>query len=244
MIQLIHSDCREAMAAMEPESIDLIVADPPYNQTCLAWDRRIKGWLPLAHRILKPNGTLWLFGSLKSFLAMADEFAHWQLIQDIVWEKQNGSGFDSERFRRVHEQAAHFRKRGSLWRDVYRSPQVTMDAVKRSVSAKATRVPHTGKIGAHVYATEAGGPRLMRSVLQVRNGHRQGIGHPTPKPVALIRPLIGYSCPPGGVVLDPFAGSGSTGLAALEENRNAVLIEEDAGHVANIERRLNLSKAA
>lgn len=240
MIQLEHGDCRAIMAALAPESVDLIIADPPYNQTSLRWDRRVTGWLPLAERVLKPNGTLWLFGSLRSFLAMADEFRAWRLVQDLVWEKQNGSGFDAERFRRVHEQIAHFRKAASRWAQVHRSPQFTMDAKKRSVRAKATRVPHTGEIGPHVYSTVEGGPRLVRSVLQVRNAHRQKSGHPTAKPVELLRRLIAYSCPLDGVVLDPFAGSGSTGAAAREEGRSGILIEADSTYCELIRRRLGL----
>lgn len=243
-VTLIQGDCRAEMNALPAESVDVIVADPPYNQTGLSWDRRVLGWLPRARRVLKPNGTLWVFGSLRSFLAMAGEFEGWQLVQDLVWEKQNGSGFDRERFRRVHEQAAQFRKVGSTWADVYRSPQFTMDARKRTVSAKATRVPHTGKIGPHVYSTEEGGPRLMRSVLQVRNTHRQGTGHPTAKPVSLLERIVAYSCPPEGLVLDPFAGSGSTGEAALAQLRRATLIEIDDKYCALIRARLDLPSRA
>lgn len=239
-VELLEGDCRELMAAMPGESVDLIVADPPYAQTGLAWDRRVRGWLPQARRVLKRNGSLWVFGSLRSFLAMAEEFADWRLVQDLVWEKQNGSGFDRERFRRLHEQVAHFRKRESAWRDVHRAPQFTFDAKKRTVMAKATRVPHTGRIGAHCYATEEGGPRLMRSVLQVRNTHRKKTGHPTAKPVELVRRIVAYSCPPCGVVLDPFAGSGSTGAAALEQGARALLMENDAAYCALIRRRLGL----
>lgn len=67
---------------------------------------------------------------------------------------------------------------------------------------------------------------MMRSVMHVRNEHGRAI-HPTQKPLDLLLPLIRYSCPPGGTVLDPFAGSGSTGAAAGIEGRDYVLIERD-----------------
>lgn len=70
---------------------------------------------------------------------------------------------------------------------------------------------------------------------------RAGSRHPTVKPIALMRALIRHVTPPGGVVLDPFAGSGTTGQAAREEGMNAVLIEREAEYAADIRRRLGLA---
>ena len=67
---------------------------------------------------------------------------------------------------------------------------------------------------------------------------RAGSKHPTVKPIALIRYLVKLVCPPGGTLLDPFAGSGTTGAAALAEGRKVVLIEREAEYVADIRRRL------
>lgn len=65
---------------------------------------------------------------------------------------------------------------------------------------------------------------MQRSVLRVRSCHRVAENE-TEKPVGILVPLIEYSCPPGGLVCDPFAGSGSTGVAAKLLGRSAVLIE-------------------
>lgn len=62
--------------------------------------------------------------------------------------------------------------------------------------------------------------------MQVRSCHGYA-KHPTQKPLGIIQPLIEYSCPKGGIVLDPFAGSGSTALAAWTLGRNSILIERD-----------------
>jgi site-specific DNA-methyltransferase (adenine-specific) len=67
---------------------------------------------------------------------------------------------------------------------------------------------------------------------------RAGSRHPTIKPIALMRWLVRLVTPPGGLVLDPFAGSGTTGAAVLAEGRNAILIERDAEYIADIRRRL------
>jgi site-specific DNA-methyltransferase (adenine-specific) len=67
---------------------------------------------------------------------------------------------------------------------------------------------------------------------------RWGSKHPTVKPVALIRWLMRLVTPPGGLVLDPFAGSGTAGVAALAEGFEAILIERDPGYCADIRERL------
>lgn len=68
---------------------------------------------------------------------------------------------------------------------------------------------------------------------------RAGSKHPTVKPVALMRWLARLVAPPGGTILDPFAGSGTTGQAAIEEGFNVTLIEREAEYIADIERRLS-----
>ncbi len=67
---------------------------------------------------------------------------------------------------------------------------------------------------------------------------RAGSKHPTVKPVALMRWLVRLVTSPGGIVLDPFAGSGTTGAAALAEGRRAILIEREAEYISDIKRRL------
>jgi site-specific DNA-methyltransferase (adenine-specific) len=69
-------------------------------------------------------------------------------------------------------------------------------------------------------------------------GDRWGSKHPTVKPVELIRWLVQLVTPPGGLFIDPFAGSGTAGVAALATGRNAILIEQDEGYVADIRERL------
>jgi site-specific DNA-methyltransferase (adenine-specific) len=78
----------------------------------------------------------------------------------------------------------------------------------------------------------------MPSVIEAPNMWRRGAVHPTEKPVGVLRPLIEYACPPGGLVLDPFAGSGSTAAAARMAGRRTVLIEADERYCEVIARRL------
>lgn len=223
---LLTGDCRDLMPARGP--FDMILADPPYGETSLGWDRRVAGWLPLARAALKHSGSLWVFGSLRSFMATADLFADagFRLAQEIVWEKQNGTSFHADRIKRVHELAVQFYPAESAWREIYNDVQTTADATARTVRRKQ-RPPHTGHIGAGYYVSHDGGPRIMRSVIFVRNAHGRAI-HPTEKPSALLEILIRTSCPAGGLVGDWFAGSGAAGEACQLAGRRYLGCEIDA----------------
>lgn len=208
---ILTGDCRVLMPGRGP--FDMILADPPYGDTSLAWDLRVEGWLPLARNALRPGGSLWVFGSLRSFMATAPSFAAAGLryAQELVWEKQNGTSFHADRFRRVHELVAQFYRGDTPWAEIYNDVQTTPDATARTVRRKH-RPPHTGHIDGGYYVSQDGGPRLMRSVLYARNCHGRAI-HPTEKPAGLIEILVRTSCPPGGLVGDWFAGSGAAGEA-------------------------------
>ncbi|MEO9336743.1 site-specific DNA-methyltransferase [Mesorhizobium sp. SB112] len=222
---IIAGDCRVLMPAHGP--FDIIFADPPYGDTSLAWDRRVEGWLPLARAALRPSGSMWVFGSLRCFIAIAAAFddAGLKYAQEIVWEKQNGSGFHADRFKRVHELVVQFYRSDAPWGSVYNVVQTTPDATARTVRRKK-RPPHTGHIDAGHYVSENGGPRLMRSVIYARNAHSRAI-RPTEKPSGLIEILVRTSCPPGGLVGDWFAGSGSAGEACRFSGRRYIGCELD-----------------
>jgi len=160
----------------------------------------------------------------------AEPRAGWRMSQDVVWEKHNGSSFHADRFRRVHESAAHFYR--GPWDEAYKNPPKTPDATKRTVRRKQ-RPPHMGVIGEGAFRSEDGGPRLMRSVIYEPSCHGYAENE-TQKPLGIIRPLIEYSCPPGGIILDPFCGSGSTLVAAKEMGRRAIGmdIREDQCEIA------------
>ena len=213
-------------------SFNVCVTDPPYGETSLEWDRRITGWPQVI-----PCMSIWCFGSFRMFMDMAEDgdWDGWNLAQEIVWEKHNGSSFHADRFKRVHELAAQFYK--GEWAEIYKSPVTTPDATARAVRRKQ-RPPHTGHIEAGSYTSHDGGPRLMRSVIAVRSCH--GVAeHPTQKPIGIIDPLLRYSCPIGGTVLDPFMGSGSILIAAKGLGLQAVGIEIEEKYCEIAAKRLS-----
>jgi site-specific DNA-methyltransferase (adenine-specific) len=231
-LQLYHGDMRDVLPALDIQA-DCIVTDPPYSETSLAWDRWPDGWLALAATVAS---SMWCFGSMRMFLDRGPEFADWKLSQDYVWEKHNGTGVARDRFRRVHETATHW-YRGD-WASIHHETPLIpaqFNAKGRTSSHSAVVVPHTGTIGAHSYTDT--GMRLARSVRRSPSV-RRGI-HPTQKPVEVLRDLIEYASPPGGLVVDPFAGSGSTLDAARQAGRRAIGIEAHEPYAEAAARRLD-----
>jgi site-specific DNA-methyltransferase (adenine-specific) len=238
-VEIILGDCREVMREVPGGTgrFDCIIADPPYGETALDWDRLCDGWERVAERSLKKTGSLWIFGSFRFLMRSMPsiESAGLRHAQEIVWEKHNGSAMHADRFKRVHEFVVQFYRRDAAWAEVYNDVQYTAAAVKRQVRRKQGPA-HVGKIGAGNYGTEEGGPRIMRSVIYCPSPRHNGI-HPTEKPTALLETLIRTSCPPNGLIGDFFAGGGSCALAARNTGRNYLGTEIRSDyHAAAIDR--------
>jgi site-specific DNA-methyltransferase (adenine-specific) len=210
---------------------DAVITDPPYNETALDWDLWPVGWPAVVSEV---SDSLWCFGSLRMFWERITEFRAWKLAQDIVWEKHNGSGAKVDRFRRIHELAVHFYR--GQWDDIYHECPVTMDA-KRITVTRRGQPQHYGKMGASKFQSAEGGPRLQRSIIYARSCHGYAENE-TQKPEAIIAPLLEYSVPVGGSVLDCFCGSGTTLVEARRQQRIAVGIEKRESQCEVAVRRL------
>lgn len=92
--------------------------------------------------------------------------------------------------------------------------------------------------GGPAIEANGGGPSRFFYTGKATSAEREGSRHPTVKPLDLMRWLVRMVCPPGGTVLDPFAGSGTTGLACRQEGFRAILIEREAEYLEDIARRL------
>lgn len=230
-VTLYHGDCRE-LALQLGVNGDLVIADPPYAETSLDWDKWPTDWPDFAAQIAPQ---MWCFGSMRMFWRYRDQFSQWTVAQDIVWEKHNGSSSAADRFRRVHELALHF-YRGE-WGALHKEPQVTMDATARTARRKG-RPPHWGEIGEKTYTSEDGGPRLMGSVIYARSCHGYATNE-TQKPEAIVSPLLQYSCPPGGLIVSLFAGSGTDLAVARKIGRRAIGFELRESQCEAAARRLS-----
>jgi site-specific DNA-methyltransferase (adenine-specific) len=215
-VTLYKGDMREVLPQLDLTA-DCIVCDPPYGEIVQDWDRWPDGWVDVAAAATR---SMWAFGSMRMFMTHLGEFARWKLSQDVIWEKNVGSHFVTDRFRRIHEHALHWYRGG--WGDIHHD--VPRDGIARRTK-QVVRAGHTSHLGARGSSLwQDDGTRLAQSIIYAPNLHGNGL-HVTQKPVAVLDPLIRYSCPPGGLVLDPFAGSGSTAEAARMSGRRCVLIE-------------------
>lgn len=229
-VTLYLGDCRTIVPEFNLTA-DCIVADPPYGETSLPWDRWPDDW-PVA--VSGAAKSMWCFGSMRMFLQQRDQFVFWHLSQDVVWEKNVGSGLLDDRFRRVHEQATHWYR--GPWVEIHHEAIRNQYAGPRQADTEQTTpTQHSGR---RLKTWTDDGTRLAGSVIKCRS--MNGIArHPTEKPVGILDPLIRYACPPGGTVLDPFAGSGSTAEAARLTGRKAILVEADERYCELIAKRMS-----
>lgn len=265
---ILHGDCRTLLKNW-PEPVDLIITSPPYADARqksyggVAPDAYVE-WLTRFHSVfwqaLKPEGSLIL--NLKD--KVVDGVRHryvwhsierlsqlgWRCIEDYCWHKKTTMpGYWPTRFRDAFEYCFHLAK--------CKHPYINQQAVKVPMAAstrermqRALKRPLT----AYVSATGSGFTRnparwqqsdlvLPTNVLhlapETRNQH-----HPAAFPVALPRFFIQLLSPPGGLVLDPFAGSGTTGVAALELSRRVVLMDQCEAYCRVAEQRLTTVQIA
>lgn len=230
-VTLYHGDMREVLPALAVWA-DAVVTDPPYGETSFVWDRWPEGWVDALCGI---TNALWCFGSMRLFVKHAPDFYAWTFSQDVVWRKTNGSSLAADRFRRVHEHAVLWYR--GPWAGLHRdTPRRTHHGDNKGSVHRQGQPPHLGEVGEHVWVDD--GTRLMESVIEARSMWRRGGIHPTQKPQAILDPLIRYSVPPGGLVLDPFSGSGSTLLTARSLGRKAIGIEANEEYCEAAAKRL------
>ena len=229
--RLYRGDALEVLARIPDESIDCVWTDPPYllsngGVTCFSgrrvsvnkgdWDqsrgveedhRFNLAWTAACRRVLKPAGTIWISGTLHVYpsVGMALVQNGFRLLNDIVWEKPNPPpNLGCRTFTHATEVI--------LW---------------ASKSAKGS--PHRYTFNYDEMRRENGG-KQMKTVWRMNapGASEKRFGkHPTQKPLALITRCLRASTNEGDVVLDPFAGAGSTGVAALELGRRFIGIEID-----------------
>lgn len=233
-VTLYLGDMRDMLPALGGR-YDCAVTDPPYGETSLEWDRWPDRWPSI---VADHTSSMWCFGSMRMFLVNYAQFnAAWKLSQDVVWRKPRGTSFVKDRFSRVHEYALHWY--AGKWRDIHHdTPRIPRQGKNAgTVTTPPKNAAWHGRRGTSSWIDD--GTRLTLSVIEAPNMHYRGAIHPTEKSVEILTPLIAYACPPGGVVLDVFAGSGSTAEAARLSGRRAVLIEASEFYCEGIARRMS-----
>lgn len=212
-------DALDGMAALPDASIDLIVADPPYNlgkdygndsdrrasDAYLEWTER---WIDIALPKLKSTGSLYIFltwrYSPEIFVMLKKRMT---MLNEIIWDRRVPSmGGSTRRFSSVHDTIGFFAKSKDYHFDLD-AVRVPYDAVTKKARSRSIFVGAKWlEIGYN--------PKDVWSVSRLHREHAEREDHPTQKPLEIIERMIKASCPAGGVVLDPFMGSGTTAVAA------------------------------
>ena len=232
MIDLRQGDCLELMKDIPDKSIDMILCDLPYGVTQTKKDIIIpfdKLWEHY-ERIIKDNGAILLFGQGAFYVDLVN--SNRTLFRyDLVWDKQLTSGFlNAKRMPlRQHEQIAVFYKKLPTY-----NPQFTQGKPLHSKGISYKNKEHTNQNYGEFHMTDdsrAGSTeKYPTSILSFAKPHPSIAKHRTEKPIDLLRYLVRTYTNENDLVLDNCMGSGSTIVACLLENRNAVGIELDENY--------------
>jgi len=246
---IVRGDCLETLDHLPPGSVDLIFADPPYHlsnggTTCRsgrrasvdkgAWDQSAgvaedhafqTRWLQACRRVLKPSGTIWVSGTQHVIFSVgyAMQELGFHLLNTVTWYKPNAAPNLACRFfthsTEILLWASPLRTRPLAHRFNYRDMRAANGGKQMRDLWEISERPEPGG-NQVVWALPAPGPR------------EKTFGrHPTQKPLALLERVLAASSRPGDLILDPFCGSGTTGLAAIQSGCRFLGIELDAEYV-------------
>ena len=242
--QILQGDCVEVMQSLPPESVDVVFADPPYNlqlrqdlwrpnQTLVdrvddhwdqfesfdEYDTFTRAWLEGCRRVLKRSGTLWVIGSYHNIFrvgSILQDLGYW-ILNEVLWIKQNPMpNFRGVRFTNSHETL--------IWVQKERGAPYTFNhhAMKNLNEGLQMRSDWTLPLCTGKERLKVNGAKL----------------HSTQKPEALLYRVLMASSNPGDVLLDPFFGTGTSGVIAKRLNRRWLGIERDPVYVDAARQRI------
>lgn len=237
MINLIQGDCLEVMKEIPDKSVDMILCDLPYGTTACKWDNVIP-FEPLweqYNRIIKDNGAIVLFGS-EPFASLLRTSNLKMYKYDWIWDKIRGTGFQIVKYKPLcnHENILVFYKKAPT----YNAQMRERDKPRFSKNKGTTRQFLVSK-GNEYCAKKPLTKKYPITILKFGNNNQKDKKHPTQKPVALLEYLIKTYTNENEVVLDNCMGSGSTGVACVNTNRNFIGIELDENYFNIAKERIN-----
>ena len=218
-IKLLHGDCFEQMKEIADGSVDMILTDPPYGEPMWAEYRRI----------IKPNGCIAIFAGEPFSSALVQSNLK-MYRYELIWQKNAASDFLNANRKplRIHDKIQIFYQTSPTYH-----PQKTKGKPYNR-GRGTTRTECYGKVYLHETKSE-NGDRFPTTILDFKKEF--GL-HPTQKPVPLLAWLIRTYTDAGDVVLDSFMGSGSTGVACLQERRRFIGIELDPKYFEVAKKRI------
>lgn len=243
--KILSGDCIDVLASLPEKCADLIFADPPYNlqlrnelwrpnmtkvdavddrwdqfEDFASYDRFTEAWLGACRRVLKDTGTIWVIGSYHNIFRVGKilmDLGYW-ILNDVIWLKTNPMpNFRGVRFTNAHETLIWAKK--SREQASHTFNHWAMKSLNDELQMRSDwLIPLcTGDERARI------------------NGEK---AHTTQKPEALLYRVILSSSRPGDVVLDPFFGTGTTGVVAKKLRRHWIGIERDPTYVEVAQARI------
>lgn len=250
---LIHGDSFFVLPQLEKKSVNMIFADPPYflssgGISCSSgkqvsvdkgdWDKSLnindrleyhRNWIRLCKDVLEDNGTLWISATLHSVYAIgvALEMEGFSIINNIIWQKTNPApNLACRCFTHSTETVIWARK------------QLTAKKKGRhTFNYQEMKEENNGKQMKDVWNFETDiEPEFYISSVTPKSEKKEG-KHPTQKPLGLLKRIIEASTNENDLILDPFNGSGTTGIAANRLNRKYIGIEREESYLELTRRR-------
>tara|TARA_Y100001933_G_scaffold218281_1_gene226334 strand:- start:230 stop:1333 length:1104 start_codon:yes stop_codon:yes gene_type:complete len=242
---VINGDCIEIMKKLPEQSVDLIFADPPYNlqlngdlhrpnnskvdavddswdkfDSFLHYDKFTNNWLNAAHRVLKKNGSIWVIGSYHNIFRVGyamQNIGYW-ILNDIIWRKTNPMpNFRGRRFTNAHETLIWASKSSE---SKYKFNYAALKELNEGLQMRSD----------WQFPLCSGKERLKKP-----DGSK---AHPTQKPESLLHRIILSSSDCNDTVLDPFFGTGTTGVVAKKLGRNFIGIEKESNYAEISKKRI------
>ena len=241
--KLYNQDCMEVLPQLEDKSVDMILCDLPYGVTKNKLDIRIpfdKLWKEY-ERIIKDNGVICLFAQGLFYVDLINSNRK-MFRYDITWNKSLPTGFlNANRMPlRTHEQIAIFYKKQPTYNPQF-SIGKPLHGKGYAYKNKKNKNQNYGDFKQLDDTRKGCIKKYPVSILCFKKPHPSVSVHPTQKPVALLEYLIKTYTNEGDTVLDNCMGSGSTGVACVNTNRNFIGIELDKKYFDIAEQRIKLA---
>lgn len=231
---LFVEDCIEMLKRLPNESVQLILIDPPYNLDLATWDTYenyiewAAKWLDEAYRILSKSGNMVIFGGtqfqdvksgdLIEIIYHCRHKTKFRLVNTIIWYYKNGMSAHRY-FANRHEEVIWLTKTDKYYFD--------LDSVRVKYSEKDLELALKDKRLNPENVRKGKNPTNVWEIGRLNGNSLERVGHPTQKPLEIIRRLVKALSYPDSIVLDFFAGSGTTGRVCIEEKRNCILSDKD-----------------
>lgn len=242
MTNLYNADCLEKMKEIPAKSIDMILCDPPYGLTRCKWDKKInlKQMWEQYERIIKDNGVICLFAQTKFYYELIK--SNEKLFRyDLIWDKVLVTGFlnaNRQPLRR-HEQIAIFYKKQPKY-----NPQMRTGKPLHAKGNIKSRKIKKNNVYDNFYATpdlrKGSTEKYPTSILKFQKLHSSQMLYPTEKSIELLEYLIRTYTDENDLILDNCMGSGTTGVACKNTNRNFIGIEIDEKAFEIAKKRLEM----